>query len=137
MPGLMPGLMPTGRGPPLIRIPLGLGPPLPRIGDPGVAPRIGGPGVAPLIGALPGVPGVEGIPGKAGLAGEAKPGGGEARRACGLIIAGLGLDAMREAGLARRTPSPEVPATAWEAIVLRGEDTVVASLIMVVAMAPG
>ena len=128
MPGLMPGLMPTGRGPPLIRIPLGLGPPLPRIGDPGVAPRIG---------ALPGVPGVEGIPGIAGLAGEAKPGGGEARRACGLIIAGLGLDAMREAGLARRTPSPEVPATAWEAIVLRGEDTVVASLIVVVAIAPG
>ena len=115
MPGLMPGLMPGGRapgGPPLIRtIPLGLGPPLPRIGDPGVAPRIGDPGVAPRTVGVTGVPGVVGMPGPGneGLTGEAMPGGGVGRRACGLIIAGLG--ARRDAGLASRTPSPEVPAT--------------------------
>ena len=74
-------------------------------------------------------------PGNEGLTGEAMPGGGVARRACGLIIAGLG--ARRDAGLASRTPSPEVPATVWGAIVFRGEDTVVASLIIVVAIAPG
>ena len=143
IPGLMPGLMPGGLapgGPPLIlTIPLGLGPPLPRMGDPGVPPRIGDPGVAPLTVGVPGVPGVVGMPCPdiGGLTGEAMPGGGVARRACGLIIAGLGIGARREAGLASRTPSPEVPATVWGAIVLRGEDTVVASLIIVVAIAPG
>ena len=143
MPGLIPGLIPGDRtpgGPPLIRtIPLGLGPPLPRIGDPGVAPRIGDPGVAPRNVGVPGVPGVIGMPcpGSVGLTGEAMPGGGVARRACGLIMAGLGTGARREAGLARRTPRPEVPATAWGAIVFRGEDTVVARRIIVVAIAPG
>merc|ERR1719471_1787733 len=106
MPGRIPGRMPGGRapgGPPLIRtIPLGRGPPLPLIGDPGVAARIGDPGV----------PGAA-APGWAGLSGEATPGDGEARRACGLSMAGLGLGlglAMREAGVARRTPNPAVPA---------------------------
>ena len=138
IPGLIPGLMPGDPGgPPLIlTIPLGLGPPLPRIGDPGVPPRIG---VAPLTVGVTGVPGVVGMPGPGsiGLTGEAMPGGGVASRACGLIIAGLGTGASRDAGLASRTPSPEVPATVWGAIVLRGEDTVVASLIIVVAIALG
>lgn len=114
MPGRIPGRMPGGRapgGPPLIRtIPLGRGPPLPLMGDPGVAARIGDPGVAARTG-VPGVPGTA-APGWAGLSGEATPGDGEARRACGLSMAGLGLGlAMREAGVARRTPNPAVPAT--------------------------
>jgi len=44
----------------------------------------------------------------------------------GLMRVGL----MRLAGLARRTPSPEVPATGMGAVLVRGDDPGAASLIM-------
>merc|ERR1719319_619531 len=99
-PGLAPGGAPLPR-----TMPRGRGPPLPRIGEPGVGGPVGGPGGLCCIG---------------------DPGRGTCMPGC--MAWGGGL--RRLAGLARRTPSPEVPATGMGAVLARGDDPGAASLIM-------